>query len=379
MENEREKIMIVGVGELGGIVLEFLARIPNICDIVVCDNNEDWGFRKTNSAVLGASFMGLYPSISYRKMNLFNIEETAAALREINPTIIFNGTTLQSWWVVGVLPVELHKRVYTGLGPWLPMHTTLTHKLMLAVKEAGLNPYVVNSSFPDATNPVLSKVGLPPTVGIGNLDLVIPPMQKTVAEKLGVPMCNVTIRMIGHHYHGYYFPRHGTGTEAPFHLKIYLDREDVTDQFDFPSLVADIPKHALRPAGAAGQYVVAASSVKNIMAIYNDTGEITHAPGPQGLPGGYTVRLSRKGAEVVLSPGLSLEEAIKINEEAQKHDGIEAIYDDGTVRFTDRSHQALKTELGYDCLELKLSESADRAKELREKFMEFCRKNGVTN
>ena len=60
----KEKIMIIGVGELGGIVLEYIARIPNICDIVVSDINEDWGFRKVNSAILGASYMGLFPKIT---------------------------------------------------------------------------------------------------------------------------------------------------------------------------------------------------------------------------------------------------------------------------------------------------------------------------
>ncbi|MBP1777510.1 MAG: hypothetical protein H6Q86_3520, partial [candidate division NC10 bacterium] len=30
MAREREKIMLVGVGELGGIVLEYLCRIPNV-------------------------------------------------------------------------------------------------------------------------------------------------------------------------------------------------------------------------------------------------------------------------------------------------------------------------------------------------------------
>ena len=42
---KKETIMVVGVGELGGIVLEFLARTAGICDIVAADINEDWEFR----------------------------------------------------------------------------------------------------------------------------------------------------------------------------------------------------------------------------------------------------------------------------------------------------------------------------------------------
>jgi len=373
----REKIMIIGAGQLGGIVLEYLARIPNICELVVSDVNEEWGFRKTNSAILGASYMGLFPHITFQRIDLNNIDETASIFKTLDPTIIFNGTTLQSWWVVGQLPKEIHAKLYTGLGPWVPMHLTLAHKLMKAIKEAGVKPFVVNSSFPDAVNPILDKVGLAPTIGIGNMDLIIPALRKTVAEKVGAPMRNVGIKMIGHHYHGYHFPRHGTGCEAPFYLRIFVGDEDVTDRFDIKSLVSEIPKHARRPAGAAGQYVVAASSLKNIMAIYNDTGEITHAPGPQGLPGGYMVRLSRKGAQVVLPNNLTLQEAIRINEEAQKYDGIEAIHDNGNVRFTEKSWSTMKEYLGYDCKEMSVDESEERSKELRDKFMDFAKKHGV--
>ena len=100
------------------------------------------------------------------------------------------------------------------------------------------------------------------------------------------------------------------------------------------------------------------------MAILFDTGEIVHAPGPEGLPGGYPVRLSAEGAEVVLPDGITKEEAIKINEEAQKYDGIEKINEDGTVVCTDHAAQIMKEVFDYDCKELKLDECEGKAKEL---------------
>ncbi len=47
---EKNAMMIIGLGDLGGYVLEFLARTPNIRKIVTADMTEDWGTRKTNSA-----------------------------------------------------------------------------------------------------------------------------------------------------------------------------------------------------------------------------------------------------------------------------------------------------------------------------------------
>ena len=109
---EKEKIMLVGIGELGGIVLEYLCRIPGICDIITADYNEDWGIRKTNSAILGGSYMGLYPNITFHHLDVLNIGKTAEILREINPTIIYNGTTLQAWWVVNELPPDVNAKLY---------------------------------------------------------------------------------------------------------------------------------------------------------------------------------------------------------------------------------------------------------------------------
>jgi hypothetical protein len=378
---EKEKIMLVGIGELGGIVLEYLARIPGIPDIIAADSNEDWGFRKTNSAILGASYMKLHPCIKFRLLDLLNIERTAEILDEINPTIIYNGTTLQSWWVVNELPPEVNAKIYKdkcGLGPWAAMHLALAHKLMKAVKMSGIDAYVINSSFPDATNPSLAKIGLGPTVGIGNMDLIVPYIQKAASELLNVPMKNIGVEMIAHHYHAYHWCRTGTGFEAPHYLRVYVGHDDVTNRLrDMKQLVAELPKRAMRPAGRHGQFQVAASSVKNIMAICNDTNEITHAPGPQGLEGGYPVRLSRKGVEVILPQGMNIEEARHLMIQAQQYDGIREIRDNGNIVVTDEAYETFRKMMEVDCRVITIEDSYEQAIELKKKFHEFARRNGV--
>ena len=378
---EKDKIMIVGCGELGGILLEYLCRIPNVADIVVTDVNEDWGFRKTNSAILGASYMGFFPKIEFKPIDLLDIEKTADLIREINPTLIYNATTLQSWWVVNELPDDVRNKLYRNrcaLGPWEAMHLALTSKLMKAVKLSGVNTYVVNSAYPDVTNPSLAKVGLAPTVGIGNLDLTVPYVQKAASEMLNIPMANIRVEFIGHHYHCYAWCRNGSGAEAPHHLKVFAGHQDITDQLGgIEKLIAELPKRAARPGGRFGQYLVAASALKNILAIINDTNEITHAPGPQGLEGGYPVRLSRKGAEVVLPEGMSLDQARSLMCQAQQWDGVQEIRDNGDVVFTDESYETFKEMLNVDCRFITVENSFEQAMELKKKFNEFAEYNGV--
>jgi hypothetical protein len=381
MVRDREKIMLIGIGELGGIILEYMCRIPGICEIVTADANADWGFRKTNSAIEGASYMGLYPNINFYPIDLLNIEKTAELLKKINPTIICNGTTLQSWWVVNELPPEVNARIYKdkcAIGPWTAMHLALTSKLMKAVKMSGIDTYVVNTSYPDVINPSLARVGLTPTLGIGNMDLAVPYIQKAASEILNVPMSNVGVELIAHHYHAYYWCRYGTGSEVPFYLRIYVGKEDVTERLgDMKKFIAELPKRGMRPAGHHGQFVVAGSALKNIMAIYNNTEEITHAPGPQGLEGGYPVRLSRRGAEVVLPKGVTLEQARTMNLEAQQHDGVQEIKGNGDVVVTEEAHTTFKKELNVDCKVITIEDSFEQAMELRKKFHEFARKHGV--
>jgi hypothetical protein len=381
MSREREKILLIGIGELGGIVLEFMCRIPGICEIVTADFNADWGFRKTNSAIEGASYMGLYPRITFHQIDVLNIEQAAEFLKKIDPTIICNGTTLQSWWVVNELPSEVRDRLYRekcGLGPWAAMHLALTSRLMKAIKMAGIDPYVVNTSYPDATNPSLARIGLAPTIGIGNMDLVIPYIQKAVSELLNVPMRDVGVELIAHHYHAYYWCRYGTGTDAPFYLRVYVGHEDVTDKLGhMKNFVAELPKRCMRPAGRHGQFVVAGSCVKNIMAIFYDTGEITHSPGPQGLEGGYPVRLSRKGAEVVLPKGMTIEKARELNLKAQQYEGIQEIKANGDIVLMEEAYDNFKKMLNVDCKVITIEDSYEQAIELRKKFHEFGRKHGV--
>lgn len=380
MNKKNDTLMIIGLGELGGIALEILARVPNITKIVTADLNEDHGVRRTNTALMGASYLNLYPNIEFVKIDLNNIEETAKIIREINPRIIYSATTLQSWWVIDALPKNVHAQLYKdfcGLGPWIPMHLLLVYKLMQAVKKSGVNSLVINSSFPDNVNAVLGKIGLAPNVGIGNIDLIVAPWRKVVSEILNVPLRRVQVYIFGHHYSSYNLGRTGTGLSAPYYLKIMVEDKDVTEHFKIKELAKEIPLRAKRTPGSQVNWIVAASAVKIILGILNDTNELSHAPGPEGLTGGYPVHINKDGAKVFLPEGMTREKAIQINEEAQKWDGIERIEQDGTVVFTDEAYKTFKDLLGYDCKEMKIEEIEMRAKELGILFKNFAINHGV--
>lgn len=379
---QKDTIMIVGCGELGGILLEYLCRIPNIGNIVVADINEDHVRRKVNSALHGASYLDLYPDITPRTINLLEKDAAAALIAEVNPCVIFNGTTLQSWWVVGEIPPELNAKLYlprVGLGGWVPMHLALTSKLMEAVKASGIDTQVVNSSFPDVVNVSLSKVGMAPTIGIGNGSLLIPYIQKAAAAILNLPRRNIRVELIAHHYHCYNWARSGTGSEAPHYLRVYDGTRDVTGELgSVKDFVAQLPKYGARPGGRNGQYQVAASCLKNVLDIYFDTNAHSMAPAPLGLEGGYPVRLGRSGAKLALPAGMTRDQARALMLEAQQFDGIQNIADNGDVHVTAETADLYKREFKIDWSVVTIKDSYDQAMELRKKFIEFLERNGVT-
>ena len=365
--------MIVGLGDLGGYVLEFLARTPNIPKIVTADINEDWGNRKTNSALIGASQFGFYPDIEFVKVDAFDVEKTARVLQEVQPAIIYNSMTLQSWWVITQLPQEAYKAIDEArFAPWYPMHFVPAHKLMEAVKRSGIKTHVVNAAFPDVVNTSLAKIGLCPTVGIGNIDNIVPSLRLVASRMFRVPLRSVSVYMVAPHYVSYYLGRYGNTGGAPYYLKVMVDDNDRTPQLNKDEFLANLIPLAKRPGSIQAHPVVASSVCKIMMGILFGTKELGHAPGPNGLPGGYPIRLGAKGVEVFLPGDLSLEEAIDINNRAQVFEGVESIEKDGAVVLTDKSASIFKKLLDFDCKVYTVKDSDAKAKELDEKFKRWA-------
>lgn len=371
------KIMLIGIGELGYHILQCLAHEPNIGEIIAADASPKVE-TKVNLAIYTAALRGLYPNIRFRLIDLNDVDGTAELLKEEKPSVICNATAIQSWWVYHLLPGDVVMKLNSaGLGPQLPFHLTLTYKLMLAVKKSGIDTRVVNCSYSDVVDPVLAKVGLEPVCGGGNTDTYVQVIRQFVSRELKVPMKNVTIYFYGHH------GLLSSFFNAPFLAKIYVYDKDVTDMYPPDKIRKIVQPFAMADMGAWAivppQEDIAASFTRNILAIYGNTYEFCQAHGPAGLPGGYPVRLSYdKGAEILLPEGVTLEEAIRVNEESGRvGDGIEKIKDDGTTVFTEKAVKIYREVLGYECEELKIQESEERAKELKMLFKRLLEKYNI--
>jgi hypothetical protein len=381
---ERNKVMIVGLGSVGYATLEILSRNPILGEsvkIIGASLTQDKGQRRVNLAIAIAEKLGLHPDIEFVNLNLLDVDSTAETLRKFDPDLIFQVAALQHWWLLEYLPEdERRKLAQAEYGPWLPMQITLPYNLMQAINKAGINPYVVNASFPDVVCPALAQIGMAPTVGIGNLAEVTPLIKMVVSKRLGVPIRDVTVRMVGSHYVCEQIEVEGNTAGAPYYLRIFLNGKDITQQIDPEQQLKregwdDIPQIPEDPI--MYNILTAATAVQAIRAILQDTREIVTTPGPNGLPGAYPTRLGRGAIEIVLPDDITLEEAIKINGEGNRFDGIEEIKEDGTIVIADKSHEIMRRMLGHDVKRFNVRDSHMVAGELGRAFRSYAEGIGL--
>jgi hypothetical protein len=359
------KVMIIGLGDVGGHQLELFARTKNIT-IAAADINKTTALRQIYSARTGAAHLGNNPDIQFKQIDLNNIDETATILKETNPDIIMHNATLMSNFEWARLPKEIPEKITAaGIANVVPCHLTLTYKLMKAVTKTNLNSHIIMSPYPDVVNCMLGRAGLAQNlIGLGNLDYITPGIQKAAADKLQEKIENITVYLIAPYAVLNRLFRFGDSKGLPYILKINNKETDITNKLNIKELLLTVGKYLSHFTIHHLGYIAACSGVKNALAILNNTNQQTHAPGPLGLPGGYPIKLNKNGAKITLPYTVTIEEAIQTNEQALLGDGIEQIKKDGTIIFTDRCQRTWKEVLDYDCKELKVKDCEKRAKEI---------------
>jgi hypothetical protein len=382
--------MLVGLGDLGSVVLELLVREAGIGRIVVGSVTHDVARARCNLARLGAIAQGYDPQVAFVSLDLNDTDAVAATVQRESPDIVLTTATLQTWWLLDLLPeAQATLLKSAGFGVWLPAHLHLTIKLMTALSDAQYRGLVLTAPFPDVVNCVLGKLNLAPTCGIGNLAEVVSKLRLMAAHRLGAAPADLTIWLVAHHALERYalwgvtrdaMVAGGAGERPPWFLRIELDGADVTSELGDTGrdegkdlLFSGLPL----PSGRVIHFLTAATAVRLIRALCSTEKTLLHAPGPHGLPGGYPVWASASGVELAPIPGLSHEEAVEINERSHPFDGIDRIGEDGTVAFRPESAAVLREALGYDCVSLPPDEAEQRSSELTARFREFAVRHGV--
>jgi hypothetical protein len=228
-------LMLFGLGDLGGWVLEFLARQEGVGTIIALDSREHYVALKTEGAAAGSGHMGYNKTIRFEKCDVFGIDRTAELLNKYRPDFVYSSLGLLSPTILRFLPHETQQKMEQIMGHLIPNQYLLISKLTKAVKRSGIAAPVLNNSLPDIVNPMLKKNGLCPLVGAGNLDIVVAYMRRRVSTMVNIPIPEVTLYFIGEHS----VTMQGSRTGIPYFLKIMVGDKDITSRFDTDSLISE--------------------------------------------------------------------------------------------------------------------------------------------
>ncbi len=375
MNVERPTLLLIGLGDLGGVILELLARDESLGRIVAADRDTERGTARCNLARIGAIAQGFEPQIDFTPIDLNDKESTAETVNRESPDLILSTASMMTWWLPDLLPEPQASRIKSaGFGVWLPVHLTLTLKLMEALREAGYRGHTLTAPFPDVVNCILGKLDLAPTCGIGNLGEIVPKIRYLAGQRLGVSSGEIRVTLVAHHaLEPYAFGKKGEEI-PPYFLRVEHGGRNVTAEVDADKLLFAPYK---LPPGAAIHFLTGSSTRRLIRALFSEEETYLHEPAPKGLPGGYPVTVSSDGVRLHPIEGLTHDEAVSINERSHRFDGIERIESNGTAVFVAERAQIMEEELGYVCERLTPEEAEDRAVELIGRFRDYAKKLGV--
>jgi hypothetical protein len=362
------RILMVGLGHLGSRMLDLFVRLPGQHTFLVGGRNVDALRERANLSMLAAIQLGYTPEVACTFLDLWNVDQTAETIARFHPDIIVCCATLRRWSTSGHLPAPLAERLASApTGPRLPFHLPLVYRLMQAVHATGQTITVINTTYPDVVHPVLGTVGLAPTTGIGSLANNVPAIKKSLAVRFGVPVEQIDVRLVMEQYVSYWMSRRRIG-DAPFVLAAFINGKEVTHHLERTTVFDPLSTTLKRTGGSPGLLMTATSAAVVLEGMVSDSGVLTHAPGPNGLPGGYPVRVNAQGVEIFLPDHLSLEAALQVNEAGLHLDGIEKIESDGTVYFSEQGMEPYRDILGYSCQRMRLSEVEQWTHELDAKY-----------
>lgn len=339
---------MIGPGDMGARITAGLAVTPGVNELVLAGV----------PAAAGEEAVGMVRSkadVAARFVEVDCTDQSAVEglLSDAKPDAIVQCASLMSPWALTGRTDEIARAFASaGLGVALPMQLPVIRAVMSSVRATGCTAPVANLSFPDVTNVILDRLGLAPTIGLGNVTMqLLRVRDRLPAETL--------VRVIGHHNQVYPVMRAEPPEDPADRVRVFLGEEG--ERADQLAYVGD----PLAP-GIAYNVVTAAACIPVIEALLPGASPTRiSAPAPLGLPGGYPVIIEDGTISLDLPPGQELDEVSAWQSSIARNDGVDSIAADGTVTFTEHAREAVAKVAPWLTEPLHPDEAPERADRIR--------------
>lgn len=312
------RVLILGMGDLGARIARIVVenRFSSSC-LLAGSSSAAKQWAQLLQIVTGRDVEG-------RQVDALDVDALRKLLAEYEPDLIIQCATLLSPFALAKSESGAAKAVLQGgFALQVSAQLPVIRNVMLARRSLGLRCPVVNCSYPDLTHPMLAAEGLSPTCGIGNVAIMAMRFQRLLAGAE-----SARLRVIGHHGQ---LIRSLLG-EGPAPMVFLGDRQIPEEEL--------LLKTGLQ-SGATLNYLAAATIFPILTGLLLREAVETHAPGVNGLPGGYPVRFEEGKIHIDLPGGVSQDRAVEFNVESAALEGIERVDESGTVFYTRHAQDAV--------------------------------------
>jgi hypothetical protein len=329
------RVLIIGVGDVGSRFATGLAADDNVGELVLA------GLAQGQGPYMAAMLASSYDvTTRFHELDGTRLGEVERLLREERPDLVVQSASLVGPWTI------MERRDPTaealraaGLAVQLPAQLPVLMTVMAAVRAVDFQGPVANISYPDATHPILDRMGLAPTVGLGNVSMHHCRARAGLRARLEAEGGDTDelplLRMISHRNQGPGVYSCQPPDDPAARVRVYLGEEgERADELAYQG-------YPLEPS-IKMNFLTCAAALPVLKALVPGAAPLRYStPSPGGLPGGFPVRIADAKVELDLPPGVDLDEAVDFVSGFARGDGVEAIEADGTVVFTEEARRAV--------------------------------------
>lgn len=353
------KVLILGLGSVGTYLLDYLVTFAaeekaiNLHLVAAGRNQENLQGNINIIRVANAIRHGISENVAFQVVDLEDVDEIAQLLESQNPHIIVNTSRVCS----GIKYGRLSWNTVRAYGLWAPLAIKYIRNLMLAYKQTSSTSIVINSSYPDVTNPWIKEAGLPcPGFGSGNLNHLVPRIKFAIACMYNLESTEgIEVILSTSHYHDVLISTEGRigGTYPLVHIS--HNGKKLSPNMDRVYKHCAIPM----PTDSKRNMMNASSNFEIITKILQWTNErkitFMHIPGFGGMLGGYPVKIDEAHLGVV-DEYWHVQEMVEHNRQSIHGDGIEDVLPGGVLVYTGELIDKVKRHFAVElpkCVEFK--------------------------